>query len=755
LVLATVLALVLAAAAPAEKKKLTFDAIFDDLSVPEPEQLRWTPDGRLSYFLEVEDEEPAEADDEKEGDEKAGDEKAGDEKEDEDEDKPRNLWVLDVATGEKRVLVADEDLRRMAPSPTQAGVDERERTRRSRFGVAAYLWSPDGRRILFTSAGQIWLYTVEGGEATLLAPEKKGVRDPKFSPDGEWISFVYEHDVWVVPTGGGAERRLTTGGHELLLHGDLDWVYPEEFRVRTGYHWAPDSRHVAFLEMDESPVPTYPITDQLDRQSTVDLQRYPKPGDPNPKVRVGIVAVDSARTAWLDRYAEYVPRIDWSDDGRLAVQLMNRGQDELELVLADPATGRSRSVLFERDEHWVNVTDDLTFLADGAQFLWTSVRTGLRHVYLYDRDGQLVRRLTDGEFQVESIQGVDEEGGWIYYSANEDNVIGNDLYRVKLDGSAKERLTQGRGTHRFDVSTDATAYVDSFSSLDVTQPGRRTAVDLASGRSTELSRSPDYAAEYELVQPEMIELRAEDGALVRVLLMKPSDLKRSDKRPMVVYVYGMAGFPTIRDSWSGGRRELFHQYLVQEGYFVAYVDDRSSSIPGHKYAVLADHDVGPVAAADHRVAVEHFRSLPQVDGERMAVWGWSGGGFTTAYHMARTDLFKVGVAGAPVTDWHLYDSIYTERYMGLPEEDPEAYERTSAVKGVGEKSGRLLLIHGTHDDNVHPQNTLQMANAMIEARRPFDLMLYPNKTHGIRGESHNYHLYSMMFEYFERHLGGE
>ena len=743
-----ILAPSLASAAPAEKKALTFDAIFEDLEVPEPQQLRWAPAGRLSYLLEEESEGEEDEDDGEENEDDGEDEGR------EDENR-RNLWILDVATGEKRILVSDEELRRMAPSPSQAGVDERERTRRTRFNVAAYLWSPDGGRLLFTSTGQIWVYTLEGGRAELLAREKKGVRDPKFSPDGEWISFVYEHDIWVVPSAGGDERRLTTGGHELLLHGDLDWVYPEEFSVRTGYHWSPDGRHVAYLEMDESPVPTYPIPDLLDNKSTVDLQRYPKAGDPNPKVRVGVVNVESARTAWLDRHAEYVPRIDWADGGHVAVQLMNRGQDELELVFADPATGRSKSVFFERDEHWVNVTNDLTFLDDGDRFLWASERSGLRHVYLYDRDGRLVRQLTDGEFEVGAIEGVDKEGGWVYYSANEANVIGNDLYRVKLDGSGKERLTPGKGTHRFDVSPEATAYVDSYSSLDMTEPGRRSVVDLASGRTTELQREPDIAAEYELVQPELLELETEDGALVRVLLMKPPRLKAGDKRPMVVYIYGMAGFPTIRDSWSGSQRELFHQFLVHEGYFVAHVDDRSSSIPGHKYAVLADHDVGPVAAADHRVAVEHFRSIPQVDAERIAVWGWSGGGFTTAFHMARTDLFKVGVAGAPVTDWRLYDSIYTERYMGLPEDDPEAYERPSAVKGVSEKSGRLLLIHGTHDDNVHPQNTLQMANALIEARRPFDLMMYPNKTHGIRGDDHVYHLYSMIYEYFERHLGAE
>jgi dipeptidyl-peptidase-4 len=303
------------------------------------------------------------------------------------------------------------------------------------------------------------------------------------------------------------------------------------------------------------------------------------------------------------------------------------------------------------------------------------------------------------------------------------------------------------------MSPEATAYVDAFSSLELAEVGRRTVVDLASGRATEIYRERDVAAEYDLVQPRMSELATPDGALVRMLTMAPREIAAGARLPVVVYVYGMAGFPTIRDAWSPSRRNLFHQLLVQHGYLVVHVDDRSSSLPGHQYAVLADHAVGPVAAADHRLAVEHLRSLPYVDGERIAVWGWSGGGFTTAYHMARSGgLFRVGIAGAPVTDWHLYDSIYTERYMGLPQDDPEAYERTSAVAGAAGLEGRLLLIHGTHDDNVHPQNTLKMADALIRARKQFDLMLYPNKTHGISGEGPNVHLYTLIFDYLERHL---
>jgi len=727
-----------ASSAPSEKKALTIEAIFDEgLSVPAPSKVGWAPDGRLVYLLKSEGHGSGKGEPDKAGTSDAS-------------PKGRNLWAVDVATGEKEILVPAEHVRQWAPTPTQAGVDERERTRRNRFGVPVFHFSPDSRQILFTPTGQVVLYDLTDSSAKILAPSKHGVLDPKFSPDGQSIAFVFEHDIWLVPTDDGEERQVTHGGHELLLHGDLDWVYPEELGVRSGFHFSPDGRFIAFLEMDESSVPTYPITEQIEWQATVDMQRYPKPGDPHPRVRVGVVELATGRTVWLDRAAEFIPRIDWADAETLAVQLLNRGQDELELVLADPKSGRSRSVLLEDDEHWVDVTDDLTFLADGEHFLWTSARSGLRQLYLYDRSGKEIRQLTEGDFRIAEVSGVDEDGGWVYYTANADNLLGSDLYRVRLDGSAKERVTQEKGTHSVDMNPSATAWVDVYSALDPTKVKRLTVHSQTSDTVHEIYRDRDLA-EFALVQPEIKELRSPDGALVRVLLMKPDKLKRGKKYPMLVYVYGMAGVPTIRDT-RRGTRFLFHQFMVQQGYVVAYIDDRSSSIPGHKYAIAADHALGPVAAADAGVAVEYFRSLPYVDSERLAVWGWSGGGFTTCYQLGHTDFYKVGIAGAPVTDWRLYDSIYTERYMGTPQTHLEAYEKTSALKGAATLSGRLLLIHGTHDDNVHPQNTLRMMHELIRERKQFDLMMYPNKTHGITGGDHNVHLYTLMFEYLERHL---
>jgi dipeptidyl-peptidase-4 len=515
--------------------------------------------------------------------------------------------------------------------------------------------------------------------------------------------------------------------------------------VRSGYHWSPDSTHVAFLELDETLVPTYPLVDEVSRQATVDLQRYPKPGDPNPRVRVGFVHVSTGRTAWIDRAAEYVPRIQWVDESAAAVQLLNRGQDELELVLVDPSNGRSRTAAVEKDPHWLNVNDDLTFL-ERDRFVWTSERTGFRHVYLFEKGAS--RAITSGEWEVSEIDGIDPERGLVYFTANRDNPIGADLFRVKLDGSGLERLTDGKGTHAVDMNPEATVYLDDFSSM--TDPGRTVLRRIDGGGELPFHEEKSFA-DYGLAAPEYRLLDTPDGAKVGLLLLRPKDLDPGRKYPLVAYVYGMPGFATIHDSW-GGSRYLFHQFLVQQGFVVAQIDDRTSAIRGHKYAVLGDHNIGPVAVKDHEVAVEYLTSLPYVDSEHTAVWGWSGGGFTTTFHMTHTKLFQFGIAGAPVTDWHLYDSIYTERYMGVPQDDPQAYERTSPLEGVENYAGRLLLIHGSHDDNVHPQNTTKLIDALIKNRKQFDLMVYPNETHGIRGKDEVIHLWTMVYDYLERNL---
>lgn len=729
LLLSILLLSVVASPAPAQTaKKLSIEAIFAEpgLTGPAPTEFQWSPDGKLLTYILPQD----------------------------GEDEARDLWAFDPVTGEKRILVSDEQLSRLAPGTEQATRDERERERRRRYSVAAYLWSPDAKAILFTSAGRLYLFDLASGQPRALAPARSGVRDPKFSPDGRWVSFLLRHDIWLVPVEGGAERPLTTGATDTLFHGDLDWVYPEEFAIRSGYAWSPDSLRIAFLELDQSRVPTYPITDLISLEPSVDSQRYPKAGDPNPGVRLGVVEVKNAgrrnaRTVWVKKADEYLPRFSWVNNSRVAVQFLNRAQTELQLLFADALDGVTSTVLVERDPYWINVMNDLKFLDDSKEFLWTSERSGYRHIEVYGYDGQKKRTLSSGEWEVQAIEKVDAKSGWVYYTSNESNPLGTDLYRIRLDGSQKTRLTDGRGVHAVDINDQGSEYLDAFSTLTAVPQWRVRALAEEKSHLLHQARSLE---EYNLVEPELETVQAPDGALIRVLLLKPQKIEPQRKYPLLIYVYGGPHAPTIRDAFESRGRYLFHQYLAAKGYVVAHIDDRTSSILGHRYEAAAHRRYGPAAVRDYLTAVDHLKTLPFVDADRVGIWGWSGGGFSTCFALTHSKAFRLGIAVAPVTDWRLYDSIYTERYMGLPAEEEEAYRETSPMRAAKNLHGRLVLAHGTADDNVHLQNTMQMVQALIDAGKPYDLLLYPGKTHGIYGATARVHLFRAIEEYLERYL---
>lgn len=709
----------------AAAQELTLEEIFstDGLAGPGPEQLQWSPDGAsLTYILE----------------------NAADGR--------RNLWVAGAKDGRPRVLVSHAQLAALAPALNDATQDERERERRRRYAVASYLWSPDSKSLLFTSAGSLFLYELESGRGRELTPGLDGVRHPKFSPDGKFVSFVYEHDLWVADLADRRLRRLTTGGSADVLHGDLDWVYPEEFGVRDGHLWSPDSQRIAFLEMDQSRVPKYPLTTLTTAQATVDLQRYPKAGDPNPKVRLGVLAIGDPRSevSWFAPGAEYLPRFSWTPDSRLIVQSLDRSQKNLQVEAFDASMGQRTLLLTETDSNWINVHDDLRFLEGGAGFVWSSERSGLRRLYLYESDGTLVRQLTAGDdWEVSAVAGVDQEAGIVYFTANRDNAIGSDLYAVRLTGGEVRRVTDGLGVHRVTMNPGATAYADARSTLRAPET---VVIGAPGGEPERVIHEPQAVEQSDWAEPELSVIETGDGAQIRTLLLKPPRLERGKKYPLVIYVYGGPHTPTIRDAWDTRGRYQFHQRLVQQGFVVAYVDDRASSRLGHKYEVAAARNYGPTALADHLIAVERFKRLPFVDAERIGIWGWSGGGFATCFALTHSDAFRAGIAVAPVTDWRFYDSIYTERYMGLPAEEPEAYRRTSALEEADRLRGRLLLMHGTADDNVHAQNTIAMIDALIEAGKPYDLQLYPGQTHGISSAKDRLHLFRTMEQFWIREL---
>ncbi|MBI4456272.1 MAG: S9 family peptidase [Acidobacteria bacterium] len=705
----------------AQKRPLTLDDIFVEGGAAGygPQEGKWSPDGKFfTYIL------------------RSPNGSHGD------------LWALDPVTGKSRILVDNDVLSRLNPSIEKIVTDEREKERLTRYSVAGYVWSPDSRNLLFTSAGNLYFYDWSKKTARSFLPNVTGLKDPKFSPDGNWISFLKNNDIWIAPTAGGLPRQLTQGGTKNVLNGDLDWVYQEEFALRTGYDWSPDSRHIAFLQLDQTHVGEKPIVDFIARpHATIEMQKYPKAGEKNPKVRLGVVTL-GGKESWLNTASEYVPRLQWADSKTVSVQLLNRHQNELDLVLWDIQTGRWTRVVKERGNEWVNVSDTLRFLPHD-EILWASERDGFNHLYLYRRTGEFVRRLTQGDWEVTAVNAVDTTHGWVYCTTTEKNPIQRHVYRVRLNGAGMERLSQDDRTHAIHMDPTNSYYVDITSSFLI--PPQYSVVKVANFSPSSFFTSGSLN-EFDLITPEVIELKAPDGAPIRLMILRPDGLQPNQKYPVLVYVYGGPNAPVITDTF-GGERFMWHQWMAHRGYVIAYIDDRTSAVLGHKYETALYKKFGFVALADHRVALQYLTSLSFVDADRIGLWGWSGGGYTTCFNMCNaSDIFKVGVAVAPLTDFRDYDTIWTERYMGLPTENPDIYEQSSATTHASKLSGRLLLIHGTADDNVHLQNSIQMAQKLIEAGKTFDIFLYPGKTHALAGTATRRHLYQKITEYFDLYL---
>jgi len=726
------------------KKPLTIEAIFADGGITgrQPENIEWSPDGTKVSFLQRDD--------------------SGDHGE---------LWYVDVVTGEKKVLVSEKKLATLAP-PVERIKDEREKERVTRYHVAAYEWAPDSKHLLFDSQGQLWLYTIENGTAVQITSATDPSGDPKFSPDGTRLAYVRKHNLFVRPVAGGQEKQLTHPPEdkaENLLSGEVDWVYAEELDVRSNYFWSPDGKDIVFLQMDETRVPSYPITNYAPVHATVDMEKFPQPGDPNPAVHLGVVSVSSSKTKWIkltDDPDIYIPRFGWVADGLLWAEVQNRAQDQLDLYFVDAHSGRSHKMLTESAPGaWIYVNDDFHVLKSGDRFTWQSWRDGTTQLYLYSFDkanplasgAKLERQLTKGDFEVlgaserphSAIEGIDEAAGVLYFTCNKDDPRQRHLYSVKLDGSGMQRASQEDGTHESRFAADGKHYVDEFSAL-MTPP--RMSVCSAAGACEKVweSRSVD---DYALIPPKFLNFKAEDGTTLHGELLMPKEETLQGKIPLVVYIYGGPAGQTVVNGWPD-EQEFFHEVLVQQGFAVFTVDNRGTPARDRKFQTAVRHQFGAIELKDQLTALDQlFAQYPQLDRSRTAIWGWSNGGSMTLYAMTHSDAFKAGVSVAPVTDWRNYDSIYSERNNGLPDDKSStSYSDMNLPKAAGKLHGSLLLVHGTSDDNVHFQNSVQMVDALIQAGKQFRFMIYPGKTHGISGSADRTHLFQMIEEHFEREL---
>ncbi len=730
-------------APPATPRKLTVEQIFAEGGVTGrgPETIKWSPDGSKVSFVQRDE--------------------TGEHGE---------LWYVDASTGEKKVLVSEAKLSQLAP-PTSRIHDEREKERVTRYHVAAYMWSPDSKHLLFDSQGQLWYFSLDTGTAVQLTSSPEASEDPKFSPDGKRLAYIRKHNLYVHPVSGDeGERPLTRDEKDKdkspdkdkednLLNGEVDWLYAEELAVRSNYFWSPEGHQILFLQMDETRVPTYPITDWLPTHPRVEQEKYPKAGDPNPAVRLGVVGSNGGKPHWLkltDDDDTYLPRFGWIREDWAWAEVLNRKQDVMDLYFIDTKSGRSRKVLTESSpDAWVNVNDDFRILKSGDRFLWSSWRDGHTHLYLYSfnsadpasADAKLERQLESGDYEVISVDGVDEASSTVFFTANKNDPRQEKIFTVKLDGSTMRGISAEHGNYTALFADDGKHYVETHSST-LTPP--RILVCTPGGDCFKIWEARGIA-DFNPIQPLPLEFKADDGTVLYGYMILPRNADASQKIPLIDYVYGGPAGQTVQDAW-GGTNALFHQILANEGFAVFSVDNRGTPNRGKKFSAAIRGQSGAVELKDQTTALDQlYAQFPQLDRTRTAVWGWSNGGSMTLYSLTHSDRFKAGISVAPVTSWRDYDSTYTERYMGQLKDNTGAYD-DSIVSAASSLHGSLLLVHGTSDDNVHFQNTIQMTDALIKAGKQFRLMIYPDKTHGISGSGTRTQLFHMMDDFWNKEL---
>lgn len=719
------LALLVAAPLSAGKEPLTVERIFAEppLEGRVPRQVQWLPGGESFSYLDCQGV---------------------------TDDTCTALVVEDAGHEGRRQVLVKADL-----TPCGQGAEAATPV------LDDYVWAPSGEAVVLQGDGELFLVTLAGKGVKRLTATPAEEENPAFAPDGRWLAFVRDNDVYALELGSGREVKVSRDGGPHKLNGVLDWVYEEELAGpdTRALVWSPDSTTLAYITLDEIEVPEHPITDLLPVHPTTRAQRYPKAGDPNPVVGLAVVEVaprasGAARRkelVWKGANAPYLARFGFTPESkRVWFQLLDRPQQCLELGFSGLGDETVTTRVVDEDAAWINLHDDLRFLADG-RMLWSSERDGWRHLYLVPPGSGEPLQLTRGAWEVVGVEGVDEAGGFVYFTTTEKSPLERHLYRVRLDGRDLERLTSEEGTHSLMAAPGCSHFLDTYSRLD-----RPRALRLLDKRGKLVrpvaSNEHPPVESYQLGHYERVSVKGSNGQSLQGMLLKPENFDATRRYPVVVYTYGGPHAQVTRDAW-GGRNELFHHYLASRGILVFSLDNRGSAARGRAFERALLRRFGRAELEDQLAGVAWLRTQPFVAADRIGIWGWSYGGFMTTYAMTNApDVFRAGAAVAPVTDWRLYDSIYTERYLKLPSDNPDGYRDSSPVTRADQLSGSLLLIHGTGDDNVHWQNTLAFVDRLYKAGKPYDLQLYANKDHGIKGQEAQTHLYRRIAEHFLRHL---
>jgi dipeptidyl-peptidase-4 len=644
------------------------------------------------------------------------------------------------------------------------------------LSLDSYQWSSDKTKLLiFTNTERVWRYNTRGDYWVLDMASKSLTRVggdasasslmfAKFSPDAKQVAYVYKNDLYIQNMGDGSITRLTDTATAAKINGTFDWVYEEEFAARDGFRFSPDGKRLAFWEVDATGIESFPLVNNTDTlYPKITYIPYPKVGTINPAARIGVIDLSTRKTTWMpipgDERDNYLPRMEWVDETRLVIQQINRLQNHLVVYVADVTNSQLDVMLTEKDDAWIDVQETLHWLADRSRFAWLSERNGWQHIYLASVDCKSIKPVTSGDFDVMEILGIDDDAQWVYFYASPSNATQVYLYRVHFDGTDFQRVTPETktGTHRYVLSPDRKMAL--VTSSQVASPPRTEVVRLSDHATQfvaeENSRLRDQLKAARLPTSEFFRVDIGEGVELDAWCILPPDLNPSKKYPLIVYVYGEPAGQTVVDKW-GGDRMLWHQMLAQQGYVVMSFDNRGTPAPrGRQWRKSVHRQIGILASADQAAAVKSvLTERPYLDADRVGVWGWSGGGSMTLNALFRyPEIYQAGVSIAPVPNQLYYDTIYQERYMGLPSDNEEGYRLGSPITFANKLKGELLLIHGTGDDNCHYQTTELLVNELIKHNKPFSMFAYPNRTHAIReGENTTRHLYQMITDHFLRTL---
>ena len=629
-----------------------------------------------------------------------------------------------------------------------------------------YSFSEDEKKVLlptetesiyrYSTRSNYYVYDRETKIAEELSEGKQ--RLAQFSPDASKVAFVKENNIFIKDIINNTELQVTFDGEiNKIINGATDWVYEEEFAFDNGMQWNASGNKIAYYRFDEEKVPEFSMDLFTDLYPSQSQFKYPKAGETNSTIELFIYDLDSNKTTKANINTEeefYIPRIKWTlDENVLSVQRMNRHQNQLDFILVDAKDGSSQTIFTENDAAYIDVTDNLTFLNDGKYFIWTSEKSGYNHIYLYNLKGKQVRQITKGNYDVTDFYGIDESNNTVYFASSERSPMHRDVYAVQLNGKNKKTLTNKIGTNSATFSTNYKYFINQYSNANT--PYYFSLFD-AKGNEVRMlkdnSNLKNSLSEYALSQKEFFNFKTTEGIDLNGWMMKPHNFDETKQYPVFMYLYGGPGSQQVTDSW-GGSNFLWYQMLTQQGYIVACVDNRGTGARGSEFKKCTYQQLGKLETEDQIEANRYLANLPYVDGSRIGIFGWSYGGYMSSLCLLKgADEFKMAIAVAPVTNWRYYDSIYTERYMRTPQENASGYDDNSPINHVEKLKGKYLLVHGSADDNVHYQNTMEMTNALVNANKQFDLFIYPNKNHGIYGGYTRLHLFTKMTNFIKENL---